>query len=181
MKLASCIILAFVCCCPLLKAQTNGQIARISWPQKKGNVVCEVREQRPSSSDDLPTRELLFIDQHGKHTIGLQTSDSFLAMYPLSDREGLFVTVWMGGSAYHVNVFVWKDNKPESVLEDGSKTFPEIVFDVTKTGDPLVFLNDCPGGPDDPANWTSKCYRWDGKKMSLLKEVPSGGRFKLLH
>jgi hypothetical protein len=181
LKLTSYIFLLITCFYPLLRAQTNSQIARVSWPQTKGNIVCEVRERRASSSDKLPTRELSFIDSHEKQTMVLQTPDRFLAMYPLSDIDSLFVTVWVGGSAYHVNVFTWKDNKPECVLENGSKTFPETVFDITKTGDSFFLLSDCPGGPDDPANWITKCYRWNGSKMTLVKEVPATARFKLLH
>ena len=168
-------------CCSVLQGQTNSQIAQVLWLNQNLNVTCEVHEQRPTNSDELPTRELSFIDSHGKHTTAIQTPDSFLSMYPLGEGGALLVTVWSGGSAYHVRVFTWENGKLYCVLDDGSKTFPEIVFDVTKSYDTFFFLNDCPGGPDDPANWITRCYRWHNKKMIPLKTVPAKTRFQILN
>ncbi len=181
MKLiAHLVLLLFFCACSVSRGQTNSQIARVLWPNKELNVVCEVREQRPISSGELPTRELSFVDSRGKRLTAIQTADRFLAMYPINDENGLFVTVWVGGSAYHISVFTWKDNKPKCVLESGSKAFPEIIFDVTKSGDTFFLLNDAPGGMDDSANWITRCYRWDGKKMILVKKIPASTRFGVL-
>ncbi len=181
MKLMPNIFLLIMCCSYSVSAgQTNNLIAHVSWPRSDTTVLCEVHEQRPTNSDDLPTRKLSFIDSHGKHIITVQTPDSFLAMYPIGDENALFVTVWMGATAYHVLVFTWQDNKPYCVLESGSKAFPEILFD-TQLGDTLFFLNDCPGGPDDPANWITRRYRWHSKKMIPLKTVPAKIRFQILN
>jgi hypothetical protein len=162
------------------KGQTNSQIAHVLWPNQNANVICEVHEQR-SSSDELPIRELSFIDSHGRHITAIQTADRFLSMYPIGDKNALFVTVWVGGSAYHVRVFTWKDNKPYCILDDGSKTFPEIIFDVTQSGDTFFFLNDAPSGTDNLTNWITRCYRWDDNKMILVKKVPANVRFGVLH
>jgi hypothetical protein len=169
------------CSCSTVKVRGNSQIARALWPHKGLTVVCEVLEQRPTNSDDLPIRELSFIGSRGKHFTAIQTADHFLSMYPIGDEDALFVTVWVGGSAYHTSVFTWKDNRPSCVLESGSRTFPEIVFDVTQSGDAIFFLNDAPGGPDDPANWTTKCYRWNGEAMTFIKKGPLGLRFENLN
>jgi hypothetical protein len=166
------------CFCIPLRGQTNSQISRAIWPNSGLNVVCQVCEQSPTNSDHLPESELSFTDPHGKHFIAIQTADHFLSMYPIGDDDGLFVTVWVGGSAYHINVFVWEDNKPVCVLESGSKSYPEIIFDVTKSHDIFFLLNDAPGGPDDPENWVTRRYRWDGEKMLNLKKVPAIKRFQ---
>ena len=183
MKLTSYLFFLLVCCsCSALKGQTNSEIARVLWQNQNSNVICEVHEQRPKpGADELPTRELSFINSHGNRTTAIQTPDSFLAMYPLGEQNAPFVTVWLGGSAYHVLVFVWKNDKPRCVLDDGSKTFPEIVSDVTQSGDTFFFLNDDPGGPDNPANWVTRCYRWHDKKMIFVKSVPANVRFGVLH
>jgi hypothetical protein len=182
MKLMPIFYLFLICCfCSVSAGQTNNLIAHVSWPRSDTAVICEVHELFPTNSNDLPTRELSFIDSHGKRTIAIKTPDSFLSMYPIGDEDALFMTVWVGGSAYHISVFTWKDNQPNCVLESGSKTFPEIVFDVTKSSNTFFFLNDCPGGPNNPANWITICYRWDGKKMILLKKVPAKIRFKILN
>ncbi len=172
------LLLAFFAC-SVSRGQTNGQIAHVLWPNQNVNVICEVHEQR-SGTDALPTRELSFIDSHGRHVTATQTPDHFLSMFPIGDKNALLVTVWVGGSAYHVRVFTWKDNKPNCVLDDGSKTFPEFAFDVTGSKNIFFFLSDAPGGPDDPANWTTKCYRWDDSKMVFVKKVPASTRFRVL-
>jgi hypothetical protein len=179
MKLTSYLSLLLICCCSALAGQTNNLIAHVLWPRSNMAVICEVHEQR-TNLDELPTRELSFIDSHGKHITAVQTPDSFIGMYPIGDENALFVTVWSGGSAYHVLVFTWKDDKPYCVLESGSKAFPEILFD-TQLGDTFFFLNDCPGGPDDPANWITRRYRWHNKKMIPLKTVPAKTRFQILN
>ncbi len=172
MKLASFLFLTLICCsCSTVKERTNSQVL---WPIHNSTVVCEVHEQS-SAPDDLQTRELLFTDSYGNHITAIRTPDSFLSMYPISDESDLFVTVWVGGSAYHIRVFTWKDNKPYCVLDDGSKNFPEIVFDA---GNTFFFLSDAPGGPDNPTNWKTKCYQWNGETMAFIKEVSSGLRFE---
>jgi hypothetical protein len=173
------IILLICCSCSILNGQTNVEIARVLWRNQHTNVTCEVYEQR-RNLDELPIRELLFVDSRGKHTTAIQTADSLLSIFPLGEGNAPLVTVWLGGSAYHIRVFIWKNGKPNCVLDDGSKSFPEIVFDVTHTGDIFFFLNDAPGGPDDPANWTTKCYRWDDNKMVFVKKVPASARFRVL-
>jgi hypothetical protein len=178
MRQARYLILLFICYYSVLQAQTNREIAHVLWLNQHTSVTCEVREQR-TNSDQLPTRWLSFVDSHGTLTTAIRTPDNFVAMYPVADANGLFVTVWLGGSAYHVRVFNWKNNKPHCVLDDGSKMFPEVVFSITQAKKTFIFLNDYSGDINNPANWITKCYRWDDRRMTLLKKIPGRSRFQI--
>jgi hypothetical protein len=157
----------------------KNRIAQVLWPNQNLTVTCEVLEQR-LKGEELPNRELLFIDSKGNHIQVISTPDRFLSMFPIGDKNALFVSVWLGGSAYHIRVFCWKDNKPTCVLDDGSKAFPEITFDLSGINT-FFFLNDETGGPDDLDNWTTKCFRWDDHKMVFVKKLPARTRFEILH
>jgi hypothetical protein len=174
-KLASYLILCLLCCsCSSEIRHKDPEVAKLLWRCRRSIIVCEVHE-KPSEQNELPIRELSFTDLSGNNTIAVQTPDSFLGMFPTSDKvDAPLVTVWVGGSAYHIRVFEWEASQFRCILDDGSKIFPVITPENYQSDDIVFLLADYAGGPEDPANWTTRCYRWDNQTMTLIKDIPAG-------
>lgn len=90
-----------------------------------------------------------------------------IAIYPTRDVNGLLVTVWQGGSAYHVRAFVYRDARVVQVMDAGTYFFPELL-DVDGDGSPELLIRETGGqlAPDARLLGTKiVAYKWDGKKF----------------
>jgi hypothetical protein len=71
MKQTPYLLLSLICCyCSVSNGQTNNLIAHVLWRNQNLKVICEVHEKRPTNSDELPTRELSFIDGSSTFVMG---------------------------------------------------------------------------------------------------------------
>lgn len=146
--------------------------------------------------ETLPGRKLSFYKEKDTKLIKkyeFETGDSFLAMYPLSVTNGNLLTIWGSGSAYHFDVFSFKDNEIKIVLEAGSKALPEIV-DLDNDGEyeiliwrnfePLKNKENKKDGFFETKRlykWkTADIYKWDGKAYRLIRTVPWASRLSNL-
>ena len=62
----------------------------------------------------------------GARSLEYSTPDSFLTAFFLSDSYAFLMTIWVSGSAYHVRVYGMRDEDIRLLLEEGSKSFPDI-------------------------------------------------------
>jgi hypothetical protein len=93
-----------------------------------------------------------------------------VALFPTRDLNGFLVTVWQGGSAYRVRVFVFGDSKVRMVLDEGTYYFPEL-FDVDGDGTVEFLLrgrSDANTRDERLIGSQLTAYKWDGKTFSLL-------------
>jgi hypothetical protein len=70
-----------------------------------------------------------------------RASDRLIAMWPLKDVAGSFLTVWQGGSAYHVRVFRYREGRVTLALDTGSAFFPSLL-DVDGDGSDEIIVGD---------------------------------------
>ena len=138
----------------------------ITWHVGTHDLVVRVDE---TTHDGWPERTLSFSSTRSgdsKPLYSMTTEDAFLTAFPTGESGGSLVTVWVGGSALHVLVFRYGEDRINKVLEAGSRSFPELVaradggeqaiivseghYDVTGTGSRWI---------DDFAT----VFTWDGK------------------
>lgn len=109
--------------------------------------------------------------------------DHFLGMFPFGDNSDSLMTVWMGGSAYHFNVFSVSNGNINISLESGSHNFPEIA-DIDNDGKEEILISE---GSFLINHKTKKIIRYpeatniykkNGKVYKLIKTVPWKDRFK---
>jgi hypothetical protein len=106
----------------------------------------------------------------------------FFGIYPLYD--GNLMTIWVGGSAFHINVFtITNKGKITIALKEGTKTMPEIV-DIDEDGifeillsSGSVFLKDS----NKVYPETTRIYKWDGKAYKLMKTITWKSRLDFLN
>ena len=147
------------------------QIGLVNWNignrRKLNVVVC----QRQTSNVSRPPRILKMLDGP-REVFRLGTSDTFLGAFSLSDSGGDLVTLWMGGSAYHIVAFSCHDGKIRTVLDGGSKILPEIIFSTSRDEQhPVILMTDgLMNSP--PSAWTTQIYSWNGRVYQSRSHVP---------
>lgn len=111
--------------------------------------------------------------------------DSFVGMFPLGDYSNALMTIWVGGSAYHFNVFSISAGKIYPALESGSHNFPELV-DLDNDGRKEIlisegaFLVDAKDKKVISYPEKTDVYKWNDKNYVLIKTVPWKGRLEAL-
>ncbi|MBI4685851.1 MAG: hypothetical protein HY755_11725 [Nitrospirae bacterium] len=114
-----------------------------------------------------------------------KTGNNFIGMYPLADANGDLVTIWVGGTAYHFNIFSLVDSEIKMVFEDGSKQLPEIV-DIDNDGKDEILITQ---GSFLMNRDTKKLFRYpeetriyrkEGDSYKLIKTVPWENRLNSL-
>lgn len=92
--------------------------------------------------------------------------------------ENRLVTIWETGSAFRMVIYQYISNKIISLIEDGSRSYPEILFD-SKNNEAIIISD---------WNWInqklekdkSRIYKWNGQKY-IKKEVKWEDRLKSIN
>lgn len=109
--------------------------------------------------------------------------DHFIGMFPFGDNSDSLMTVWIGGSAYHFNVFSVSDGNINISLESGSHNFPEIA-DIDNDGKEEILISEGSFLVNHETKKiirhpeTTNIYKKNGKTYKLIKTVPWKDRFK---
>lgn len=80
-----------------------------SWEVDNEALFSVVLKEPPGSPENLPTRTLVVykgIDSSFEELINIETPDSPTAVFQ-SGSSGNLITLWEGGSAYHIRVFAF--------------------------------------------------------------------------
>jgi hypothetical protein len=84
------------------------------------------------------------------------------------------MTVWVSGSAFHINIFALVGKEIKLVLKEGSKSVPEVA-DVDNDGLSEILVSTgsvmVPNSNKVEPEIT-RIYKWDGKLYKLIKTVP---------
>ena len=155
----------------------NGKVvAQAPWrvSGKEGHLVCKVSQKETSSS----IRELTIYGADGAKLLTFETPDSLASMYQIGDYNGRFVTLWMGGSAYHLRLWSFVDGRVKSVLDQGAKLPPELVYD--DQGKESVLITDpvIENGKWTAAKGTTTVFKWNGESYGKVGTVPWARRFQ---
>lgn len=111
--------------------------------------------------------------------------DRFVGLFPLGDNSNTLMTIWIGGSAYHFNVFNISAGKVSLSLESGSHNYPELV-DLDNDGKEEIlisegaFLMDTKDKKVLSYPEKTDVFKWNGKNYVLIKTVPWKGRLDAL-
>jgi hypothetical protein len=160
----------------------NGKVvAQAPWrvSGKEGRLVCEV-SQKKTGSDSSAIRALTIYGADGAKLFAFETPDSLIGMYQTGDYKGRFVTLWMGGSAYHLRVWNFVDGGIKSVLDQGAKLPPELVYD--DQGKESVLITDpvIENGKWTATKGTTTVFKWSGESYSKIGTVPWAKRFQCI-
>jgi len=111
-------------------------VATNDWSLNDRTYLCVVT-QLLEQTNSLGNRRLEFYER-AKDKLQLkysfETGDWFLSVYPLKDVDGNLMTIWGGGSAYHIVIFSEIGEDVKIVLRTGSYFMPEIA-DVDNDGE----------------------------------------------
>jgi hypothetical protein len=160
---------------PVGLMETNQIIGLTHWQVKKADLLCTVREVR-GKNGPLPIRTLSFYSTTNRipsqPVLVLQKTVNyvFFAMYPTRDVDGDFMTVWQGASGYHVELFHHAGKAISCVLESGCNLPPELAWSSHEEKTPVVLLTSTRGS-NNPKDWGTRIYRWNGKEYALEKQV----------
>jgi len=126
---------------------------------------------------DLPLRRMSFY--YGRNSKGYEktheyvTVNSFVAAYPTTDRTRL-ITIWEAGSAYRLEIFLFRGPNVGSVLSVGWKAEPEFAdIDGDDEMEILVARDSVPGKEPESAD----AYTWDGTTYVRSRTLPWLQRF----
>lgn len=169
---------------PSLGADEN-VIALAPWrvAGREGHLFCRVSERNVRGDDNLPPRDLAIYSKEGTKVtkiFNFETPDSLLNVYALGDYNARLFTTWVGGSAYSLRVWAFIDGQVKQVLEVGTRTPPELLYD--DHGDESVLITDpaMESGQWSAAGGTTVVFKWDGKKYQRIGTVPWNKRLQCL-
>ena len=122
------------------------------------------------------------------------TGDNIISAFPASDQSPRLITVWDTGSGIMTRVFMYNKNNVKLVLEAGSRSPPEFVYQNRVINDVPTRGNKNPAEREiivpneqwlnDPTTHASvlkttsaNIYWWDGAKYEVTRNVPWAKRF----
>jgi hypothetical protein len=144
-------------------------VALFPWTVTGYQNLSVVVEQR--SDGPVPTR-ILKVANDADELYTYETADTFLGAMPLSEADGDLLSIWMGGSSYHLVVLGYHDGAIRKLLGTGSKMPPEVVFPSSNREQrPLILTVD--GTMNEPReSWSSRAFSWDGMAYQAGSRVP---------
>ena len=146
------------------------------WDVDDRKILCIVTSHsKKIDNEAIPFERLSFYEKTTDSLTKIDSVDEmgFSGIYPLYD--GNLMSIWAGGSAYHVKVFSAVDKgKIKVVLEEGVKSMPEVA-DRDNDGIPEILFSS--GSTFSKNSRTiepesTKIYRWENNAYKLIKTVP---------
>lgn len=115
-------------------------------------------------------RALVFLEKENgeliKEKFIYRTSDGFIGMFSDKDSGGSLITIWAGGSAYHIVVF--ESSKDIRVsFKMGSKMLPELIYD--KCDNHYLLITDIDS--------LTSIYKKDAQSFKFISKVDFDERF----
>ncbi|PYT62222.1 MAG: hypothetical protein DMG35_08050 [Acidobacteria bacterium] len=109
----------------------------------------------------------------------IREGDSFLSAHPLQE-DGRFLVTWVTGSAYHFQIFAYADGAVRKVLDTGSRSTPEVLFD--DNGSELVLFDDMEmvRGEWRSSAGNTRVFKWNGREYERIGTVPWARRLQCL-
>jgi hypothetical protein len=118
---------------PLSEALPASSLKGMGYWDAGNEILWAVTESKSEAIDGATLRRLAFYSVQGDKAKPLgsyETIDGFVNAPVTSEENGQLVSVWTGGSAYHVVVFDQTQKAGIGVIEEfGSETFPIILDD----------------------------------------------------
>lgn len=145
------------------------------WDVDNEALFSIVLKAPPASSENLPTRTLVVykgIDSSFEELINIETPDSPTAIFQ-SGSSGNLITLWEGGSAYHIRVLAFAELRVKEVLYSGAEWMPEIVQ--RKDGSEAILLRKRMQGVP-----MAEVYVWHGTKYKYHGALPWDKRFEVV-
>lgn len=157
-------------------------VASAPWrvSSKEGRLFCEV-SQKDASSDKASMRVLTIYRTDGTKPVKIftfETPDSLVNMYQIGDYNGRFFTTWVAGSAYHLRAWAFSDGRVKPVFDQGSKLFPELVYDDQERESVLITDPVIENGKWTATNGTTTVFKWNGKTYGKIGTVSWTKRFQ---
>jgi hypothetical protein len=106
-----------------------------------------------------------------KTLLELDPGLSLVCLCPLGDSHKEILSVWSGGSSYHIWIVGVQGEKAEILLEAPSKLFPEVLYSKDSKL-PLVITSDTRGQPAEPGTWRASLYAAGKGKYVRRREGP---------
>lgn len=159
----------------------NGKVVALApWTvsTKANDLICEVSEK---NVDVGSIRVLTIYRADGNRRVEVsrfETPDSLIGMYQIGDYKGRFVTLWMGGSAYHLRLWQFVDGRVKAVLDQGTKLPPELVYGDQGMESVLITDPVIENGKWMATKGTTTVFKWNGESYSKIGTVPWAKRFQ---
>lgn len=157
------------------EAQTylNNVMLLAPWQNGDTTIQCFITKDM----DSLGAKRTLsfYMNSVSKNNLiySFETVDNPVGIFPLGEDSANLLVVWTSGSAYHFEVFSFQDGKIIKVLETGSRTYPELIYEGNQPNElSIMFTNldwikDKNGESDLKAS-SAALYRWvDGKYIKI--------------
>lgn len=176
-----------------VKKDAEKIIASCQWTVDDQRLICTVKEKVTEQSVKSPLGclvpdRIFTVQNEGRSPnepllYELRTLDHFVEFILLDD--GNLMTIWTGGSALHFNVFSFNKGIVSVVLEEGSRTMPEIAFPGIQSNSSLFSLKETErmsvliipdwcwettNGKSELHPCVAKVYIWDNKSHAYQME-----------
>ncbi|MDD4591754.1 MAG: hypothetical protein PHG06_15195 [Parabacteroides sp.] len=161
--------------CEILRKLDHQKIISVPWDVGLNEPLKVVVNESFDKKEKIHIREFAIyrhVNNHLKKIYSFETPDHPVSISQTQDSGGKLLTIWIGGSAYHISVYYFNSNNVIRVLETGSRMFPELIH-LSSGADAFIIT----GSNGNKLN-ESEIYCWQNNNYVMLKKLPFERRFE---